>query len=587
MRPFFIIREVKMTAFKNIKSRSDLADYLNIPPSKITYILFKRGVDSYYTEFEIPKKSGDPRRICAPTGDLKGVQRQLADALWEHQKSVYEELGIKPNISHAFEKGKSIITNAKIHRNKRVVVNVDLKDFFDSIHIGRVCGFFEKNKYFNLPHGAAVTIAQLACYQGKLPQGAPTSPIITNLICQVLDMHLLSLAKRYKLDYTRYADDMTFSTNDRSILERWESFYEELDKKVKKAGFSINEKKTRITYRDSKQIVTGLVVNKKISVDHSYCRKVRAMAHSLYTNGSYQADGVEGTARQLEGRFAFIDQIEKYNNTCDSTGKHDAFALNRREKQYQQFLFYRYFFDVDKPLIVTEGKTDVRYIKAALRNLYTEYPELIEKDAKGKFIYKVNFFKRSKRFKYLFALALDGADSLTYLYNHFVSTGKDNRINYLDYFLRITQRVPQHPVIFVYDNEITNSKKPLYKFANHAKLDNKQRALLGTELFLRLTPRGNLFLLTNPLVEGKNESEIEHMFTEETRGVELGGKKLSLESKFDNAKFFGKDHFSNYVLDNYAKIDFSGFRPFLNTIRTVLQEYERSIAKEQTTPMRN
>ena len=146
-----------------------------------------------------------------------------------------------------------------------------MKDFFDSIHIGRVCGFFEKNKYFNLPHGAAVTIAQLACYQGKLPQGAPTSPIITNLICQVLDMHLLSLAKRYKLDYTRYADDMTFSTNDRSILERWDSFYEELDKKVKKAGFSINEKKTRITYRDSKQIVTGLVVNKKISVDHSYC----------------------------------------------------------------------------------------------------------------------------------------------------------------------------------------------------------------------------------------------------------------------------------------------------------------------------
>lgn len=73
MRPFAIKQEVRMTAFNTIKSRSDLADYLNIPPSKITYILFKRGVDSYYTEFEIPKKSGDPRCICAPTGDLKGV----------------------------------------------------------------------------------------------------------------------------------------------------------------------------------------------------------------------------------------------------------------------------------------------------------------------------------------------------------------------------------------------------------------------------------------------------------------------------------------------------------------------------------
>lgn len=575
MRPFAIKQGVRMTAFNTIKTRSDLADYLNIPPSKITYILFKRGVDSYYTEFEIPKKSGEPRRICAPTGDLKGVQRQLADALWEHQKSIYEELGIKPNISHAFEEGKSIITNAKIHRNKRIVINVDLSDFFDSIHIGRVCGFFEKNKHFNLPHEPAITIAQLACYQGKLPQGAPTSPIITNLVCQVLDMHLLSFAKRYRLDYTRYADDITFSTNDKAFLETWDSFYAELEKKIRKAGFSLNEKKTRITYRDSKQVVTGLVVNKKISVDHAYCRKVRAMAHSLYTNGSYSVDGVEGNIRQLEGRFAFIDQIEKYNNICDSAGKHNVFTLNGREKQYQQFLFYRYFFDVHKPLIVTEGKTDVRYIKAALRSLYADYPDLVEKDAKGKFLYKVDFFKRSKRFKYLFNLALDGADSLTDLYDYFASKGKDKRTNYLAYFLRITQRTPQNPVIFVYDNEIANKNKPLCKFSNHANLNEAQKQSLGKNLFLRLTPCGNLFLLTNPLVEGRTESEIEHMFTQETRSIELGGKKLSLASDFDNTRFFGKDHFSNYVLANYSTIDFSGFRPLLNALRTLLQEYEK------------
>lgn len=580
MRPFAIKQGVRMTAFNTIKTRRDLADYLNIPPSKITYILFKRGVDSYYTEFEIPKKSGEPRRICAPTGDLKGVQRQLADALWEHQKSIYEELGIKPNISHAFEEGKSIITNAKIHRNKRIVINVDLSDFFDSIHIGRVCGFFEKNKHFNLPHEPAITIAQLACYQGKLPQGAPTSPIITNLVCQVLDMHLLSFAKRYRLDYTRYADDITFSTNDRAFLETWDSFYAELEKKIRKAGFSLNEKKTRITYRDSKQVVTGLVVNKKISVDHAYCRKVRAMAHSLYTNGSYSVDGVEGNIRQLEGRFAFIDQIEKYNNICDSAGKHNAFTLNGREKQYQQFLFYRYFFDVHKPLIVTEGKTDVRYIKAALRSLYADYPDLVEKDAKGKFLYKVDFFKRSKRFKYLFNLALDGADSLTDLYDYFASKGKDKRTNYLAYFLRITQRTPQNPVIFVYDNEIANKNKPLCKFSNHANLNEAQKQSLGKNLFLRLTPCGNLFLLTNPLVEERTESEIEHMFTQETRSIELSGKKLSLASNFDNTRYFGKDHFSNYVLANYSTIDFSGFRPLLNALRTILQEYVKDENEE-------
>lgn len=437
-----------------------------------------------------------------------------------------------------------------------------------------------KNKHFNLPHEPAITIAQLACYQGKLPQGAPTSPIITNLVCQVLDMHLLSFAKRYRLDYTRYADDITFSTNDRAFLETWDSFYAELEKKIRKAGFSLNEKKTRITYRDSKQVVTGLVVNKKISVDHAYCRKVRAMAHSLYTNGSYSVDGVEGNIRQLESRFAFIDQIEKYNNICDSAGKHNAFTLNGREKQYQQFLFYRYFFDVHKPLIVTEGKTDVRYIKAALRSLYADYPDLVEKDAKGKFLYKVDFFKRSKRFKYLFNLALDGADSLTDLYDYFASKGKDKRTNYLAYFLRITQRTPQNPVIFVYDNEIANKNKPLCKFSNHANLNEAQKQSLGKNLFLRLTPCGNLFLLTNPLVEERTESEIEHMFTQETRSIELGGKKLSLASNFDNTRYFGKDHFSNYVLANYSTIDFSGFRPLLNALRTILQEYVKDETEE-------
>ena len=423
-----------MTSFNGLTSRNDVADFLNMPHSKLTYILFARGANSYYSEFDLPKKPGGIRRICAPSGDLKVVQQKLADALWNYQKTIYAEKGIKPNISHAFEEKKSIITNAKIHRNKRLVINVDLNDFFGSIHIGRVCGYFEKNRHFNLAHGAAVTIAQLVCYQGKLPQGAPTSPIITNLICQVMDMHVLSLAKRYKLDYTRYADDLTFSTNDKTFLDKWEAFYAELGRKVQKAGFSINEKKTRVAYRDSKQVVTGLVVNKKISIDHADYKKVRAMAHSLYTQGRYEVDGKEGTVKQLEGRFSFIDHIDKYNNECDSTGTHNLYYLNGRERQYQQFLFYRYFFACDKPVIVTEGKTDIRYIKAALRNLWSEYPKLVEKDSTGRFTYKVSFLKRSKRFRFLFGLSLEGADSMKNLYDFFTSNGKGKTKNYLDYF---------------------------------------------------------------------------------------------------------------------------------------------------------
>ena len=115
-------------------------------------------------------------------------------------------------------KNKSIYTNAAIHRNKRFVLNMDLQNFFDSFHFGRVRGFFIKNRNFNCTNEIATMIAQIVCYKGKLPQGAPSSPVITNLICGSLDYRISKLSKKYKLDYTRYADDITFSTNNRHFI---------------------------------------------------------------------------------------------------------------------------------------------------------------------------------------------------------------------------------------------------------------------------------------------------------------------------------------------------------------------------------
>ena len=123
----------------------------------------------------------------------------------------------------------------------------------------------------------AVIIAQLTCYNGRLPQGAPTSPVITNLICEILDYRVLKIAKRYKLDYTRYADDLTFSTNYSRFLEVFDSFAKELLQEISNSGFTINQSKTRLLYRDSRQEVTGLVVNKKIGVNREYVKSTRAM----------------------------------------------------------------------------------------------------------------------------------------------------------------------------------------------------------------------------------------------------------------------------------------------------------------------
>ena len=560
-----------MKKFCDIQSRNDLADCLGIPHRKLTHILYGKKPDSYYTTFEIPKRNGDPRTICAPSGDLKTLQVKLTNLLWSYQKSIWEEKGIKPNISHAFEKEKSIITNAKIHRNKRFVLNLDLENFFDSFHFGRVQGYFEKNCNFKLPHEVAVILAQLTCYQGHLPQGAPSSPIITNLICQAMDIYLLRVAKKYKLDYTRYADDLTFSTNDRHFVEKQEKFLAEAIAAIKRAGFSINEKKTRLQFRDSRQEVTGLIVNKKLNVNHAYVRKTRAMAHQLYSTGEYLIDGVPGTIRQLEGRFSFIDHLDHYNNILDPQEiKHDAFHLNGRERQYQAFIFYKYLFANDKPLIVTEGKTDIRYIKAALKSLYARYPRLVQIGADGNFTYNFSFFRRTKRWKYFFGISLDGADAMKFLYRYHV--GKNHVPEYLKYFRQLSGCEQHNPVILLYDNELEH-KKPLKQFlAEEVHATEEQKTELKSHLQLHLIPDSKLYVVTNPLVDSKDECEIEDLFAEEVQNINLDGKTFCRKDSFDNSKFFGKDIFSKYILENYKQIDFSRFIPLLNAIDSIIAQ---------------
>lgn len=558
--------------FCDISTRNELADFLKISRQKLTHLLYVVYPNNCYNTFEIPKKNGGTRTINAPNDSLKGIQSKLATELEKYKEDFSKENDIKINISHAFEKHKGIITNAKIHRNKRYVLNIDLQDFFNSFHFGRVCGYFEKNKYFELPHEVAVVISQLCCYNGVLPQGAPTSPTITNLIFQILDMKILRLAKKYKLDYTRYADDMTFSTNYKGFLDTQADFYENLRSLLSKEGFSINESKTRLQFNNSRQVVTGLIVNKKINIDHSYYKNTRAMAHYLYAHDEFNINGVSSTIEQLEGRFAFINQLDKYNNSIDGKARHNFYELNGREKQYQKFLFYKYFFASSKPIIITEGKTDVLYIKAALKNLCEKYPELIERDKKGNYTYKVTFLKRTKRFEYFLGFVLDGADAMKNLVNFFRDNNAKQFTNYLSYFKHISNKKPSNAVILLFDNELSNKNKPLKKFANGILNDQELTKLKGN-LSIKIIEDSNLFLVTNPLVDGAEESEIEELFKSETRDVLLDGKKLSLKDSYDTGKYFGKDHFSKYVLKNYKSIDFSGFKPLLDTIKNVIAQY--------------
>ena len=571
----FLFKVMIIIKFSYISSRNELADFLGIPTKKLTHILYKKRVDNCYSSFDITKKNGRTRHINAPVDDLKSIQKRLSEALWEHQYSMWQGREVIPNISHAFEKNKSIITNAMIHRNKRFVFNVDLQNFFDSFHFGRVRGYFVKNRHFQLPIEVATVIAQLSCYNGCLPQGAPSSPIITNLVCQILDFRVLRISKKYKLDYTRYADDLTFSTNDKSFLDMQIGFYADLANDIESAGFRINNNKTRLQYKDSKQEVTGLVVNKKLSVNRAYYRNTKAMAYNLYKHGSFTLDNAEGGINQLEGRFSFINQLDKYNNELDKTQKHNFRTLNGREKQYQKFLYYKLFYMNEQPLIITEGKTDIVYLKSALKHFYTEYPSLITKNQNGEYDFKISFLKRSKRLKYFFNIEQDGADTMKNIYNYFSSHDIASYPDYLSYFNIISGVRPNKPVIFIFDNEL-ESEKPLKKFANHAKLNAETKKELAESLSVKLTTEGNLFLLTNKLVNNQKECEIEDMFDKSTLEYERNGKTFSRNKNFDSNKHYGKEIFSQYISSNYRNINFDRFRDMLNNLNRIIESYSPS-----------
>lgn len=558
-----------MKSIADITNRHELADCLGVPLRQLTLVLYGKGVDSYYSSFAIPKKNGGTRCIHAPSGALKELQTKLALRLQEHQIDSWKEQNLHPNLAHAFIKGKSIITNAKVHRNKRYILNIDLQDFFDSFHFGRVEGFFEKNKSFTLPREVAIIIAQLSCYQGHLPQGSPCSPIITNLICQILDRRILVLSKEYGLGYSRYADDLTFSTNRKDFPELYHEFYEKLESIIKRSGFKVNEKKTHLQYRDSRQMVTGLVVNRKISIPHEYYRNTRAMVERLITTGKFDINGQEGTLDQLEGRFSFIDQVDKYNNAHDGQ-KHGPYQLNGREKQYRAFLFLKHFLINNRPLLFTEGKTDILYLKAALKSMYIDYPNLIEKNSEDKYVFKIKFLHRSKKMEYLLNLSLDGASAMQNLYRFY--RGIDNQPDYYHYFIHKAAHLPLMPVLLLFDNE--TAKKPLAHFINFCKLPSGEDKTLRQKLFVPLTD-SNLYLVTNPLVKGKAECEIEDLFPDSTLGTIIDGKIFDRKNE-DLKTTYGKDTFSKYVAAHYSAIDFSDFRPMLDAINNAITEYSNT-----------
>ncbi|WP_287524155.1 retron Ec67 family RNA-directed DNA polymerase/endonuclease, partial [Veillonella sp.] len=547
------------------EARKEVAKLINIELRAITYVLYKKGIEESYKSFEIPKKAGGTRVIDSPNKQLKRIQTQLGKKVYDIHKNYIDQKRIASNISHGFETGKSIITNARIHKNKKYLLNIDIANFFSSINFGRVQGYFNKSQEFMFSKEVSTIISQLVCYEKKLPQGAPTSPIISNLIFNIVDLRILSLAKKYKLSYTRYADDMSFSTNNKAFRTDHIEFIQELKVLLKNSGFDINESKTRLEYYSSRQEVTGLTVNKKINARRKFIKQTRAMVDQLFKTDSFKIDGVIGTEEQLEGRLAFINQLDWYNNDLESESKKNKgnkkyiSGLNAREKQYQYFLFYKYFFRPSKPTIVTEGKTDIIHIKAALMKYSDRYPNLITKNDSGKYVFNLYFLNKSKRLKYFLGIVQNGADTMKNIWNFY--NGKNNCDNIFKYIndkseYGVIRAV--NPVILLFDNE-KHSDKPLRKFLKHIGMNAE-----SDKPFLKLN--ANLYLQKIPRVNN-SDSEIEDLYSKEILNISINGKKFEKIVKDEDT--FSKDIFSKYILEHYQEIDFSNFLPLLDSINNI------------------
>ncbi|MGD8237890.1 MAG: reverse transcriptase family protein [Armatimonadota bacterium] len=225
-----------------------------------------------YREFTVPKRSGGTRRIAAPEPDLKLLQRRIL-------RRVLARLKCHPAAT-GFERGHSIVTNALSHVGRAVVIRMDLADFFGATRDRRVRDYFRAIGY---NREASDLITRLCSYRGGLPQGAPTSPRLSNLVNYRLDARLAGLAERLGAAYTRYADDMTFSfpTDDRDAIGAVLGMTKYI---ARQEGYRLHmRRKLHIRRRHRQQLVTGLVVNESVKLPRRTRRWLRAVEHRAAT----------------------------------------------------------------------------------------------------------------------------------------------------------------------------------------------------------------------------------------------------------------------------------------------------------------
>lgn len=308
------------------KPPTELADMnaltVYLKASKKELSVIRKHRSKMYSHFTIPKKSGGVRFIDAPNPRLLFLQRGLLEVFLRMHKPR------KP--VHGFVRQRSPITNAREHLNRKHVLNIDLKDFFPSITQDRVSGLFAT---LGVPSDVRIAILAICCVNGRLPQGAPTSPIISNMICLRMDRQLMGFCKTRRIKYSRYADDLSFSlyTAPHQLFSEdvpspgklvSSQVSQELISIISDNGFVPNEEKIRYFGSSSRKDVTGLIVSEIVNVSRKYVRNIRAIIFDIEKNG-YPAAQVKFSTKfhrlnplseHLRGKITWISQVKGIND---------------------------------------------------------------------------------------------------------------------------------------------------------------------------------------------------------------------------------------------------------------------------------
>lgn len=266
-----------------------------------------KNISDMYDDYYIPKRRNKYRHIQAPHKDLKAEQYRLLNVLKTYNLPIHEK-------AYGFVDGKNIIDNAMSHVNKPFLLNIDLKDFFDTFTQEQVFNFLKNKKVKN-----SLYISKIVTRNGHVVQGAPTSPYLTNILFFKHDKFLNNLCEKNNITYSRYADDMTFSGDIKNILNVKQSIFDY----ITNMGFKISWEKVEYRHRCQRQKVTGIVVNKRPNIDRNKANRIRALCHNILR------DAMNGNIRNIN------DIEERYNTKYDELYGYVNFMTMANEKFFK------------------------------------------------------------------------------------------------------------------------------------------------------------------------------------------------------------------------------------------------------------